>query len=162
MIIRPAKAADAAAVVAVWNPIIQNSAATFNSVPKPPQDVAQDIVRKHNEGKAFLVAERDGTLLGFATYGQFRGGVGYAYAMEHTVILAPEAQGQGTGRGLMQALEAHARAAGVHVMMGGISAENPGAVAFHKAIGYREMARLPEVGFKFGRWMDLVLMQKML
>jgi phosphinothricin acetyltransferase len=62
----------------------------------------------------------------------------------------------------MAALEREARAAGGHTMIGGVSTENPAGLAFHAALGYREAARLPEVGFKFGRWLDLVLMQKRL
>ena len=82
--------------------------------------------------------------------------------MEHTVILSARAQGRGVGRALMSAIEDHARASGVHVMMAGVSAENPDGVAFHKAVGYAQVARIPQVGRKFGRWMDLVLLQKLL
>jgi phosphinothricin acetyltransferase len=82
--------------------------------------------------------------------------------MEHSVVLAPEARGAGLGRALMHALEEHARAAGVHCLIAGVSAENPSGLRFHGAIGFEEVARLPEVGFKNGRFLDLVLMQKML
>lgn len=162
MMIRSAVAADAPAVAAIWNPMIRDTAVTFNSAEKTPEGLAQDFADKAADGKAFLVAVSDGSVLGFATYGQFRGGVGYAHAMEHTIILSRSARGQGVGRALMQAIEDHARKGGAHVMMAGVSAENPDGVAFHAAVGYREMVRLPELGFKFGRWMDLVLMQKML
>ena len=82
--------------------------------------------------------------------------------MEHSVILAPEGRGRGLGRALMAAIEAHAAGQGAHSMFAGVSAANPDGRAFHARIGYRELAVLPEVGFKFGRWLDLVLMQKML
>ena len=77
-------------------------------------------------------------------------------------MLDTPAQGGGVGRALMTAIEAHARSNGVHSLWAGISAENPGGVGFHRALGFVHVARLPEVGFKFGRWMDLVLMQKIL
>lgn len=155
--IRPATAADAAAIAAVWNPVIRDTAVTFESVPKSPADIAALIAAR----PAFLVAG-DGPIAGFATYQQFRGGTGYARTMEHTIILAPAAQGRGLGRALMAAVEDHARAGGAHSIFAGVSAENPNGVAFHAAVGYREVARLREVGWKFGRWMDLVLMQKLL
>ncbi|MGH1355644.1 MAG: GNAT family N-acetyltransferase [Thalassovita sp.] len=160
--IRPAMAPDAPMVAAIWNPIIRDTAVTFASTEKSVEGLARDFAVKEAEGKVFFVAMADERMLGFATYGQFRGGVGYAHAMEHTVILSPDARGQGVGRALLTAIEDHARIAGAHVMMAGVSAENPEAVGFHAAHGYRQMVVLPQLGRKFGRWMDLILMQKML
>ena len=77
-------------------------------------------------------------------------------------MLHPKGHGRGGGRLLMNALFAHAKDAGKHSMFAGCSAENSGAVAFHARMGFQEVATLPEVGFKFGRWIDLVLMQKLL
>ncbi|MBA85320.1 GNAT family N-acetyltransferase [Thalassobius sp. S69A] len=162
MKIRSALAGDAAAIAALWNPFIRDTAVTFNSALKTPQMIADDIAAKETAGHPFFLAELPDGLAGFATYGQFRGGVGYAHSMEHTVILSARAQGRGVGRALMSAIEDHARASGVHVMMAGVSAENPDGVAFHKAVGYAQVARIPQVGRKFGRWMDLVLLQKLL
>ncbi|WP_102225200.1 GNAT family N-acetyltransferase [Acidimangrovimonas sediminis] len=160
--IRPAVAGDAAAVAAFWNPVIRDTAVTFNPVEKTVEELVRTFAEKAAAGLAFLVAVEGEAVLGFASYGQFRAGAGYARSMEHTVILAPEARGRGVGRALMAAIEDHARAGGAHSMIAGVSAENPAGRAFHAAIGYREVAVVPEVGFKFGRWMDLVLMQKML
>ena len=102
----------------------------------------------------------EGEVIGFATYFQFRGGLGYGHTMEHSILLHPELRGRGAGRALMAAIENHARAAGVHTMFAGVSSENPSGVAFHEAIGFARVAVLPEVGRKFGRWIDLVLLQK--
>jgi phosphinothricin acetyltransferase len=82
--------------------------------------------------------------------------------MEHTIIIAAEGQGQGVGRALIQAAEQHAKASGVGSLWAGVSAENPKGVSFHARHGYEEITRLPQVGFKFGRWMDLILMRKWL
>lgn len=164
--IRDATATDAASIAALWNPVIAGTAATFNAAEKTPVDIATMIATRQGDGHAFLVATTGATtgdtILGFATFSQFRGGIGYARTMEHTIILAPEAFGQGTGRNLMQALEARARAAGAHSLFAGVSAENPAGLAFHAKIGFAEVARLQQVGYKFGRYMDLVLMQKFL
>ncbi|MFD1341847.1 GNAT family N-acetyltransferase [Litorisediminicola beolgyonensis] len=159
MQIRAAHPNDAGGICTVWNPYIAESAVTFTTDEKTVIGIAADI--RDRDG-AFFVLEEDSQILGFATYFQFRRGPGYMYTSEHTILLAPEAQKQGAGRALMETLEAHAREAGMHSLIGGISAENPGGVSFHAAIGFTEIARLPEVGFKFDRWMDLVLMQKIL
>lgn len=159
MIIRAALETDAAEICAVWNPLIKNSATTFTTDLKTPDGIAQDI--KARAG-AFFVAGESATIIGFASYFAFRGGPGYALTKEHSINLAPEARGKGAGRALMNALENHAREQGVHSLWAGISAENPEGVTFHHKVGFTEIARLPEVGFKFGRWMDLILMQKIL
>lgn len=157
-----AGARHATGILAIWNPVIRETAITFNAQEKDENELVRMIVGRADAGHGFLVAEEAGEVLGFATYAQFRAGVGYARAMEHTVMLGPEARGRGLGRALMEALEAQARDRGVHSMIGGVSAENAPGIAFHAAIGYAEVARVPEVGWKFDRWMDLVLMQKFL
>ncbi|PJF09025.1 GNAT family N-acetyltransferase [Pseudorhodobacter sp. MZDSW-24AT] len=159
--IRAASAADAEAVAAIWNHYIRDTVATFNSAEKSVAEVAATLAARQVQ-RCFLVAEGAGGVLGFATYDQFRGGVGYAHSMEHTVLLAPGAQGRGVGRALMAAVEAHATKAGAHVMVAGVTAENAAGQAFHGRLGYHEVGRMPQVGRKFGRWMDLVLMQKIL
>lgn len=158
MIIRPATPQDSDAIAAFWTPQILKTVVTFNSIAKTPDDVTQMITQR----PCFLVVEMDGVVQGFASYDQFRGGIGYAQTMEHTIILAPEASGRGAGRALMKVLTDHARAAGTHVLVAGVCAENAAGVAFHRALGFEQVAVLPEVGRKFDRWMDLVLMQKRL
>ena len=155
--IRPAHPGDAPAIAALWNPIIRDTAITFNPQEKTSAEIAEMIVSR----ACFLVAEETG-LQGFATYAQFRAGLGYAQSQEHTIILAPTARGRGMGRALMGAMETAARARGHHAMIGGVSGSNPEGIAFHAALGYRETGRMPEVGWKLGRWHDLVLMQKLL
>lgn len=159
--IRPARPDDAAAIVAFWNPLIRDTLVTFNPMEKTEAEVAESIRAKAEAGHAFLVAE-DGGILGFASYGQFRAGPGYARAMEHTIILAPPAQGRGVGRALMAGIEDHARGRGYHSMIAGVSGGNPAGRAFHAALGYAEVAVVPQVGWKFGQFWDLVLMQKLL
>jgi len=156
--IRPARPEDAGAIAAIWNIVIRETTHTFTTTEKAAAPVAAAIAA----GTPYWVAGRGDEVLGFATYSQFRGGNGYAHAMEHSVHLAPEAQGKGLGRALMARLEDHAARAGVHVMVAGVSGDNPGGIAFHAALGYVEVGRMPEVGRKWDRWLDLVLMQKIL
>jgi len=160
MQIRTAKVQDAQDICAIWNTVIRDTLITFTTTEKRPDAVTSDILAR---GAAFLIAEDDaGRISGFATYGPFRPGPGYAFTKEHTVMLAPSARGAGTGRALMAALENVAGSETVHSLIGGISGENPGGVAFHCSIGFHEVGRLPDAGFKSGRWIDLVLMQKIL
>jgi phosphinothricin acetyltransferase len=156
--VRLATGLDADAVAAIWNHYIRETSVTFNALEKTADEVAALIGTR----PAFFVALDQGRVAGFATYDQFRGGVGYARTMEHTIQLAPGASGRGYGCALMRAVEDHARIGGAHSMFAGVSGENPEGRAFHARLGYAETAVLPAVGWKFGRWMDLVLMQKFL
>ncbi len=154
--IRAAKPQDAAEIAAIWNAVIRDTTLTFNPVEKTDAEVAETTQAN------CLVWEEADHVLGFARYFPFRGGEGYRFTVEHTVMLHADGQGQGGGRRLMEALCTHAKAMGMHTMFAGCSAENPTAVTFHARLGFVEVATLPEVGFKFGRWIDLILMQKTL
>ncbi|PJI92536.1 phosphinothricin acetyltransferase [Yoonia maricola] len=154
--IRAAVPTDATQIAAIWNKVIRETTITFNPVEKSDEEVVGLT------SKDCLVWEDAGQILGFARYFPFRGGEGYRFTVEHTIMLHTDGRGQGGGRRLIEALCAHAKAAGKHVMIAGCSAEITGAIAFHARLGFQEVATLPEVGFKFGRWIDLVLMQKRL
>ena len=158
MIIREASASDAPRLAEIQNPVIRETSVTFNSQERTSADICHAI----DALPCFLVAELDGVIVGFASYDQFRKGPGYSRTAEHTIVLADGARGKGVGRALMQAIEDHARNAGYGSLWAGVSAENPEGVLFHARLGYEEIARLPKVGYKFGRWMDLVLMRKWL
>jgi phosphinothricin acetyltransferase len=160
--IRDATQADADAIRAIWNPIIRDTVITFNPQERSSAEQAAMIVDRQAAGYAFLVSEDQGEILGFATYSQFRGGLGYAHSMEHTINLSDAARGRGVGRALMTAIEDHARARGVHVMVAGITGANVSSIAFHAHLGYAHVGTMPQVGWKFGQWHDLVLMQKLL
>lgn len=159
MKIRQAQVADAAAIAEITNTIIRDTLVTFTTDERSVESISQDIVSR---GDSFLVAEKGKQVVGFATYGPYRSGPGYAQCRELTIQMAPDARGQGAGRALMAALEAAARVEGVHVLVGGISSANPGAVAFHAALGFTQVGHMPEVGFKWGKRLDLVLMQKII
>lgn len=158
MILRDATSADAGAIAAIWNREIRDGVSTFNTVEKDlgalKAAIASDAV--------YVVAEEGTEVVGFATFGPFRGGPGYVHTMEHTIYLDEAARGKGVGRALMAALEVAAKGRGVHVLVAGVGGENSSGIAFHKAMGFVEVGRMPEVGRKFDRWMDLVLLQKLL
>lgn len=163
-LIRPARPQDCAAILRFWNPLIRDTLVTFNAQEKTEAELQATLQDKAAAGYGFFVGVDVASqeVLGFAYYGQFRAGVGYTRSMEHTIILSDAARGRGLGRGLMTAVEDHARARGAHVMMAGVSGGNPAGRAFHAALGYAEVGILPATGWKFGQYWDLVLMQKLL
>lgn len=157
MILRTAALADIPTILAIWNPLIRDTAVTFTTEEKTPETLAAELTAR---GEAFLVAEIAGRIAGFASFGQFRAGPGYRHTAEHTVILADHARGRGIGRALMTRLQEVARARNIHALIGAVSGENADALAFHEALGFARVGLLPEAGRKFGRWMDLVLLLK--
>lgn len=160
--LRDAVPDDAAAIAAIWNPIIRDTVITFNPVERTPSEIKAMITGRQGDGHAFLIAQDGAQILGFAGYAQFRAGLGYARCMEHTINLAPAARGRGAGRILLVALEDHAARAGHHVMVAAVTGSNSGSIAFHAALGYQQVGVMPQVGWKFGVFHDLVLMQKYL
>lgn len=160
--IRSARATDAPALAALLNHWIVNTAVTFNPAPKTEGDILDLIAARSRDGHAFLVAEEAGRIVGQASYGQFRSGQGYRTCMEHSISLLPGTPRRGLGRALLTAVEDHARTQGAHQMIAGVSGENAEGRAFHARMGYDHLATIPEAGFKFGRFIDLVLMQKFL
>lgn len=162
MIIRPATQGDIPAILDFWNPIVRETTIIFSTEERTPETLGMMIAARRAAGREMLVADEAGAVLGIATYDQFRGGNGFAHAMEHTILLAPAARGAGVGRHLMAAIGAHAQAGGAHTLVACVDAANIGGIAFHKAIGFDQVGYLPQSGRKFGRWLDLVILQKIL
>ena len=164
MIVRDATPDDAPAIAAIWNPIVRDTAITFWPTERPAGVIAAMISDRQALGHAFLVADRGGdapgTICGFATYGQFRAGGGYAKSLEHTIHLAPEARGSGAAPLLLGRVEDHARQAGGRLMIGAVTGSNDRSVRFHTRQGYAVWGRIPAAGWKFGQFHDLVLMGK--
>ena len=159
--IRDATPGDIPAIMTIWNNAVRDTVATFSSEEKTEAGLSA-LLTERRANYAFYVAEQDGAIDGFATYGQFRAGNGYRHTFENTIYLAASARGKGTGRALMAAVEDHARSIGGHSMIAAVTGSNTPAIAFHKALGYTTTALLPQAGYKFDLWHDLLLMQKLL
>lgn len=158
MTIEQATNQDALRVAEIWNHYVIHTDATFTTELKTQASI-QEMMGARNG--AFWVTKSNGHILGFATYAQFRNGPGYAHAAEHTVMLDPNAPRRtGMATALMSAVLTHAKDAGFHRMIAGINASNDKAVAFHAALGFSQIGRLSEIGRKFDRWHDLILMEK--
>ncbi|MEO0990605.1 MAG: N-acetyltransferase family protein [Pseudomonadota bacterium] len=162
MTLRFAVAADASALAEIYNAIVQAPDITFTTEERSPGDMRAALADAAVQGWPWLVAERSGDVVGYATYKPFRSGPGYARCMEHSIHLAVGARGAGLGRALMDRLQEAALSRGVRVLVAGISGANTTALSFHEALGFETVGRMPEVGEKHGHVFDLVLMQKSL
>ncbi|MGI3165091.1 GNAT family N-acetyltransferase [Pseudooceanicola sp. 200-1SW] len=160
--IRPVAPRDYAPLAEIFSHYVRETTVSLSAVEKDAATMGAYFEARAALGRGSFVAEEGAEILGYATYDQFRPNDGYRHTMEHTVMLTAAAAGRGAGRALMQAVEDHARAAGQHVLVGAITADNAASIGFHQAIGFEIVARMPQVGRKFDRWHDLVIMQKIL
>jgi len=154
--IRRATASDHDAIKTLINDVIAQPHITFRAAPKTDAEMESLIA-----GPAW-VAERDGSVVGYAAYGPFRGSDGYRHTAEHSIAIAGAAHGSGLGRALMSTLEDAARHADIRTLVAGISGSNPAGIAFHTALGFVPAGTLPQVGHKAGAWHDLIFMTKAL
>ena len=159
----PAGEAHLAGIVAIYNHAVAHTTAIWNDTTVDLEN-RRDWWRARTEaGLPVLVAtDEAGDVAGYGSFGPFRPFDGYRASVEHSVYVAEAARRAGVGSALLGALEDVARAAGMHVMIGGIAADNEASLALHRRHGFTETGRLIEVGQKFGRYLDLVFMQKIL
>jgi phosphinothricin acetyltransferase len=162
MMIRNAVRNDAAAIVAIYNHFIVNTAITFEEQAITESDMAQRISDVQNGDLPWLVAEHDGAVVGYAYATRWRVRHAYRFSVESTVYLAPSSAGKGIGRLLYTALIKRLSEQGYHLVIGGIALPNPASVALHEALGFQKVAEFRDVGFKFGRWVDVGYWQMML
>jgi len=161
MLIRDATEADLTGILAIYNDVIATSNAVYTEMPATLAD-RQTWFAARREGNFPVVVAVENAVLGFASFGDFRPWPGYALSVEHSVYVAQDARGRGIGAALVQRLIDEACARGKHVMIGGIDAGNAASMALHTKLGFAEVGRLREVARKFGHWLDLVFMQRML
>jgi phosphinothricin acetyltransferase len=161
-VIRPAITADLAAITAIYNQVIATSTAVYSDDPVTADERAGWLAARQAQGYPVLVAEVGGEVGGFASFGDFRAWPGYRFTVEHSVHVADGLRGRGLGAHLVEALFPLARALGKHVMVAGIDADNAGSIRFHARLGFERVAHFREVGFKFGRFLDLVFLQRRL
>ena len=160
--IRDATAADLVAILAIHNDVIANTTAIYSEDAATMADRERWFDDKRASNLPIIVADQEGVVLGFATFGAFRAWPCYRHSAEHSVHVGAAYRGMGVGRTLLGALVERARGCGVHVIIGGIDADNAASLALHGSLGFTRGGTLREVGRKFDRWLDLVFMQKML
>lgn len=162
VLIQPAAQADLPAILQIYNHAVVNTTAIWNDHLSDLEGRQTWLQQRVDSGFPVLAAHLDSVCVGYATYGHFRPNDGYKHSRELSVYVDVAHRGHGIASQLMQALEAHACADDVHVLVGGIEAGNEASIALHKKHGFKQTAHLEQVGRKFDRWLDLVLMQKVL
>jgi len=160
--IRSATDTDLAAILAIYNDAVLTTTAIWNDTVVDLDNRRAWLAARQRQGYPVLVAEAEGRVAGYGSFGDFRAFDGYRFTVEHSVYVAAGSRRQGAASALIAALVDRAAALGKHVMVAGIAADNDGSIRLHLKHGFVETGRMPEVGFKFGRWLDLVLMQRTL
>lgn len=161
--IRDATEADLVRILEITNEAIEHTTASWSLEPTTLDERrAWFEARRERAFPILVAADEHGHVLGFASYGEFRPREGYRHTVEHSVYVDARCRGHGIGTALLRVLIDRADAAGVHVIIGGIDADNAGSIRLHERFGFTVTGHLHEVGYKFGRWLDLVFMQRIL
>lgn len=158
-IIRPSRDEDIAAIAAIYAHHVQHGTGTFEIDAPTAADIANRRSEVLARGLPYLVAETDRQVLGFAYCNWFKPRPAYRFSAEDSVYLAPQSQGAGLGRALLAELMAQARAAGVRKLIAVIGdSRNAGSIGLHRAVGFTDAGVLRSCGWKFGQWLDVVMM----
>jgi phosphinothricin acetyltransferase len=160
--VRDARESDLPGLLTIYNDVIASSTAVYREEAATLDDRRTWLRTRTSEGYPVLVAVDDAGVAGFASFGDFRAWPGYRFTVEHTVHVRADRRGQGVGSALMRPLIDRAVQLGKHVMVAGVDADNAGSIRFHERLGFVTAGHFHEVGFKFGRWLDLVFMEKRL
>jgi len=161
--LRPSTDADVPAIQVIYAQAVLEGTGTFETEVPGVDEIGRRRAEVLGRNLPWLVAERGGEVLGYAYANYFRPRLAYRFCVEDSIYLSPAAQGQGVGRLLLAELMARCEAAGARQMLAVIGdANNAGSVGVHTALGFQHTGVLKSAGWKFGRWLDVVLMQRTL
>ena len=157
--IRDVTEEDAEAIAAIYAHHVAHGTASYDTVAPSADQTRAKIRRIIDASWPFIVADQDGSVVGYAYVTQFRDRAAYAWACEDSIYVHPDWQGRGIGRGLLQGLLRRAEEFGFRQMTAVIGGAEPASIRLHAGCGFREVGRLHAVGWKHGRWLDSVYMQ---
>lgn len=162
MQIREAEHRDLSIILGIMNDAIINTTSIYDYKTRDYEFVENWFDKKRLDNLPVLVAEIAGNAVAYGSYEIFRAWEAYKFSVEHSIYVQPDFQGQGIGKQLLINLIERAKKDGLHTMIAGIDADNQKSYEFHKKLGFVEVAKFKEVGYKFDRWLDLVFMQLIL
>jgi phosphinothricin acetyltransferase len=157
--IAPASDQDLPEILKIYNEVIRTSTAVYTEVELTAERGAAWFGAKRSAGFPFIVAKDASGVTGFGTFGEFRAPPCYQHSVEHSVHVRSDRRGQGIGRQLVIELMNLAVAMRKHVMIAGIDADNDVSMKLHQSLGFINVGHFHEVGYKFGRWLDLVFLE---
>lgn len=160
--VRLAEEKDLPEILEIYNDIIVNTTAVYDYKPHTAAMRKQWWDTKQQQGFPVFVAEQEGRVIGFSSIGPFRAWAAYKYSVENSVYVATGVRGKGVGKLLMRPLIEAARKLEMHTIVAGIDASNEASIRLHEWFGFKEVAHFKEVGYKFGRWLDLKFLQLVL
>jgi L-amino acid N-acyltransferase len=160
--VRDAVLDDLPSVLSIYNHAALNTTSVWTDGASDLTERQNWFVARKNSGFPVLVAEARQQVIGFASFGDFRSWPGYRHTVENSVFVDPSFHRRGAARALLRSLIPRAIELDKHVMIAGIEASNEASLALHRSEGFVECGRLPEVGCKFGRWLDLIFLSRKL
>jgi L-amino acid N-acyltransferase len=150
---------DLVQILDIYNEVIRNSTAVFSDTEFSAERGAAWFEAKRSSDFPFIVARDSTGITGFGSFGEFRAWPCYRHSVEHSIHVRSDRRGRGIGRVLLEALKLRAAAMDKHVMIAGIDADNAASIHLHQRSGFVTVGQFREVGYKFGRWLDLVFLQ---
>lgn len=163
LVVRQSVDADLPAITEIYAWNVQNGLGTFEEVPPDEAEMARRRQNFLDRGLPYLIAELDGEVVGYCYAGPFRLRAAYRYTVEDSVYVSPKAVGKGVGKALLEALITQCEALGLRQMCAVIGdSGNAASIGLHAALGFEKQGVFPAMGHKFGRWVDLVWMQRAL
>lgn len=159
LMIRDAGLDDLPAITEIYADSVENGTATYELTPPSLMEMQRRYEMMTDADYPYLVAEDEGSILGYAYAGPFRARPAYRWSVEDSIYLAPDARGRGVGYALLQELVKQAQARGFRQMLAVIGGAEPGSIAVHKKAGFQDGGIMRATGYKHGKWLDTVIMQ---
>ena len=162
MTVRPATPADLPGILDIYNEAVLNTTASYDYEPRTLEHRTQWFEERQRDNYPVLVAvDEAGEVVGWSALNPFHARIGYRFTSENSVYVAASWRGKGIGRALLGPLLAAGRARGLHAILAVIDADNEASIRLHAAFGFEKVGHFKQTGFKFGRWLDVVYMEKL-